>query len=180
MDCRCVTPADKDGNYLLIVIVNHFTKFTALYPAKDHTAVTVATALFQYCCTYGLFDSLLSDPGSEFDNEVIQHLTSWLGIRHKFSLVDWHPSNGVESKNHQIILRLKHLVMDEHVKDRWSSPTVLPLVQYMINNHESSETGVVPFQAVFGSIDATYFRLPEGGTDVHDLHTYVKLLDDNI
>ena len=180
VDTLTVTPADKDGNYLLIVVVNHFTKFTALYPAKDHSALTVATALFQYCCTYGLFDCLLSDPGSEFDNEVIRNLTLWLGIRHKFSLVDWHPSNGVESKNYQVLQRLKHLVMDERVKDRWSSPTILPLVQYMINSHVSSETGVVPFQAVFGTVDATYFCLPEGGADVHDLHTYVKLLDDNI
>jgi hypothetical protein len=46
VDTLTVTPADKDGNYLLIVVVNHFTKFTALYPAKDHNALTVATALF--------------------------------------------------------------------------------------------------------------------------------------
>jgi hypothetical protein len=103
LDTLMMTPMDKDGFCLLIVIVNFFTKHVALYPGKDHSALTVATALFQYCCTYGLIDAIITDPGSEFMNEVVDHFLKWLGIpNHRVSLVDRHESNGVEGTNNPL------------------------------------------------------------------------------
>ena len=39
----------------------------------------MAAALFQYCCTFGLFDHLRTDPGSEFLNNTVKHLNSTSG-----------------------------------------------------------------------------------------------------
>lgn len=180
IDTLTITPKDEYGNEYLAVIVNHFMKFVALYPVPDHTAKSAATALFQYMCTYGLVDSIISDPGSEFYNEIVKHLTAWLGVNHVFSLVDRHESNGVEGSNKQILRHLKALVFEERLVNRWSSPTVLPLIQFIMNSSWSSETGQVPFTAMFGSSDATYFHLPEGGSAASNLNAYIQLLDDNL
>ena len=45
IDTLTVTPKDSRGNYLLLVVVEHFTKFISLYPCSDHTAKTTALAL---------------------------------------------------------------------------------------------------------------------------------------
>jgi hypothetical protein len=102
IDTLTVTPPDKDGYTYLNVIVNFFTKFTVLIPMKNKDAKSTAAALFSYFCTFGLVDYIQTDPGTEYMNEVVEQLNEWIGVRHRFSLVDRHESNGVEGTNKQI------------------------------------------------------------------------------
>jgi hypothetical protein len=80
-DTVTVTPPDLAGNKYIIVMVNLFSKHAALYPASSYDALSLATALFQYFCTYGVCERILSDPGSDLTSEVIEHLTRFFGIR---------------------------------------------------------------------------------------------------
>jgi hypothetical protein len=180
LDTLTVTPPDIYGNKYLTVIVNHFTKLVAAYPSSEHNAKTAAAALYQYFCTYGLIDEIVTDPGIEFMNEVMQQLTTWFGVTHTFSLVDRHESNGVERTNLEILRHLKALVMDERLKKKWSDPTVLSAVIFIINNSVSSESGVVPFHATFGNQNATYFKIPEYLDGKQKTHEYVKELTANL
>jgi hypothetical protein len=185
VDTLTITPPDDRGNQYLTVVINHFTKLVGLYPSATSSAVDAAKALFSYFSTYGLVDAIISDPGTEFTNEVVSHLTRWLGIRHQFSLVDRHESNGVEHTNALILRHLKALVFDERVLHKWSDPTVLPLIQFLLNSFDNSETGVIPFAATFGSTSTTYFNLPalrDGENELGPPPTaaYVKLLDQNL
>jgi len=181
VDRLAITPQDKYGNNNLVVVVVHMTKLTAIYPTKDYSAVTLATCLFQFFCTYGIFDEIYMDPGSDMKSELLHHLHKWLGIRQVFSLVDRHESNGVEGTNKQILRHLKALVYDERVVDRWSDPTVLPLICHIINSTVSSETGLTPFQAHFGTVQATYLRMPKADLSQKELTSeFVRLLDKNL
>jgi len=58
--------------------------------------------LFTYFCTFGTYDELWSDTGSDLMAEVVQKLAKWMGIRLIISMVDRHESNGVEGTNKQI------------------------------------------------------------------------------
>jgi hypothetical protein len=96
-------------------------------------------------------------------------------------VVERHQSNGVEGTNKSILRHLRSIVHDERLIKQWSSPTVLPLIQYMLNcEHESSESGVLPLHAQFGNLDAVYQQLPLSLDPAHLHHEFVQTLADNI
>lgn len=180
VDTLTVTPPDKWGNQYINVVVVHATKLVGLYPSAHKSAKDMALALFRFFATYGVYECLISDPGSDLTSEVVEHLTAWYGIRHVFSLVNRHESNGVEGTNKSVLRHLRALVSDERVRDRWSDPAVLCLVQYMLNSQVSHETGVVPYHAHFGTEDGTYLRLPEPSTPAANTQEFVRLLDEDL
>ena len=162
MDHLTITPADRNGNTCVLLIVEHFAHFPQAYPAKDYSAESVVKALIKHFTTFGMFDEIVSDPGSSFMSDVVKELNRYLGIRHKVSLIGRHESNGCESSGAQYLRHLKTLVSDERIIDRWSEDTVLPLINFAICNHPTEETGgYTPFQMKYGTQDAEYFRLPE-------------------
>jgi hypothetical protein len=112
--------------------------------------------------------------------EVTAHLAAFLGAGRKVSLTDRHESNGVERVNFEVIRHLTALVNDARYLDRWADDDMLPLVEYIINSSEHSESGLTPFEATFGSHVATYFRMPAQLEDKERTHTFVRLLDENL
>jgi hypothetical protein len=115
-------PLDKYGHCGAYVLRNHFTRLLGIFPTARKDATACALALFSFFVTYGAPTTLATDPGSDFMSDAIAQLNEWFGIHHKVSLVDRHESNGVEGANKQIIRHLTTLLLDERIKDVWSSP----------------------------------------------------------
>jgi len=178
IDTLTITPADSEGYKYIFVLVNHFTKYSVLVPSKDKSAESMATAFFNYVCTFGLFDSIATDPGTEFTNELLSLLNKWIGMRHIFSLVDHHESCGVEGTNKQILRHLKAMVFDERVLRDWRAQ--LYMIQYMLNSTDNSETGIKPFEAHFGSDAYVYCRMPEVGDGTVLASAYLQSLNENL
>jgi hypothetical protein len=152
IDHITVTPHDEDGYVGLLLIVELDTKFPQAYPIRDYSAPTVATILFRHYCTFGAYASVLSDPGSAFMAEVVQHLNQWLGAEHLFSLVGRHESNGTEHVNALFMGHLRRLVHDERLTHRWASDTVLPLINHSLSTTPNQELGgLSPIELKFGS-----------------------------
>lgn len=181
IDHVSVTPADKNGNKCVILIVEHFAHFPQAYAAPDYSAETVAKILFKHICTFGMFDQIASDPGSSFLSDVVQSLNKWLGFNHKVSLIGRHESNGCEGTGKQFLRHLKSLVLEERLVESWSDDTVLPLINFSLCSFPTSETGgFTPFQLKYGTQDATYFKLPPGLNPGERSHEILKLLDENL
>ena len=180
MDTLTITPVDKFGNKYLHVIINLFTKFVWARPSPTDDAEAVATALFVYFSMFGMYETIITDPGTPYKNEIISHLNRLCNITHYFSLVDRHQSNGTENSNKEILRHIKALCMDERLKDQWSGDTVLPAILHILNSHTHAETGVIPFHAMFGSQAATYGRLPDHLVDSKSISKFLKLLDYNL
>jgi hypothetical protein len=119
-----VSSRDKFSNLYIDIIVNHASKLAKLYAKPEKTAVLSAISLFQFIYSYGLFDMLMTDPGSDFTSEVMGHPTRWFGMDHMFLLVDRHESCGVEGTGEQVARHVRVLTQEERIKDEWSSPTV--------------------------------------------------------
>lgn len=171
---------DSFGNRYLLVMVNFFTRYVYLTPVAHKDALTTASCIFHYICTFGLFDQLRSDPGSDFTSEVMDHLLKWLGPTRSLTLAKQPQADGVEGSNKQVLRHLRAICMDEDCKDKWSSPSILPIVQLIMNEHIHSETGVSPMVAQFGDADAIYSQIPAGADCTAATHAYVRLLRDNL
>lgn len=63
----------------------------------------------------------------------------------------------------------------------WSSPAVLPIVQFIINSSKNSETGYSPFQLQYANLDNSYFKFPSYdsmSTDVYS-NDFISELSNN-
>ena len=116
--------------------------------------------MFLHYVRYGRFKQVIMDAGTEFKNETIMLLNKFLGQEHVHSLVEVPESNGVEPTNKKIKMLLQCICHDERVRDRWSDPTVLMLVQHACNSVIHSETGYTAMELKFGSSDFADTELP--------------------
>ena len=180
IDHLAVTPADEEGNCVVITIVDLFDKFVDISAHKDYSAETAATAVFKHICDYGLIDGIISDPGSAFTSKLVDQLMKWLSVKHVVSVVDVHTSNGVEPANREILRHLKALIYDERILSQWSKPTVLPIVKFLLNSHISSETGYAPFQLRFGDRDMLYLQLPKDNSLPEQAEVFLQKLNTNL
>jgi hypothetical protein len=121
-----------------------------------------------------------SDPGCDLTAEGVQQYLVWSGQTHRTSLVDRHQSNGVEVINRQVMVLLRALVCDRQIQNNWSEIQNIGTVQFIINEHVSTETSTSAFSLTFGELDEIYMRLP----DNKDLNTadddYASLLRANL
>lgn len=186
---------DKFGNDGLYILRDHFTKLIYLHPTATKDAYAAAMAIFSYCILYGKYDTLISDPGSDFTSEGIALLNSWFGIHHRVSLVDRHESNGVEGGGKQVLRHLRNLNTDsilasnkmiakmlslEKIKDVWSAPRIIGWVSFIMNKHDTSESGISAFELTFGSDARKYFDFPSAPLDASTAPEYLKILNMNL
>jgi len=161
IDGLTVTPVDIHGKGYAYVIKVFATKLVAIYPTTTHTAMDVARSLYAFRCTYGHYETVVSDPGYDLTAEGVQQYLQWAGQTHRTSLVDRHQSNGVEVINRQIMVLLRALVCDRHIQNNWSEIQNIGTVQFIINQHISTETKSSAFSLTFGDLDEVYMKLPE-------------------
>ena len=112
-DTLAMSPTDELGNTCLDVIVDLHSHHVQIYPRKTHQAEELARNLFSYYMTFGTYDQIITDPGSDIMGKAVTQLNAWLGLEHLVSVVGRHESNGVEGTNKQIIRHIRTLVHDE-------------------------------------------------------------------
>jgi RNase H-like domain found in reverse transcriptase/Reverse transcriptase (RNA-dependent DNA polymerase) len=174
---------DDNGNRYILVVRVHYSGLVKFYPVKNKDAETTARTLLKFYASYGIFDTLRCDQGADYTSTVIKQLHKWFGIPVHYSIIRRHESSGVEHINHEIRRHTSILLATEGLYGKWSDDTVLPLVEFLINNTENMATGKKPFELHFGSSSAAFHRLSETeqlADAVPDPVDFLSNLNDNL
>lgn len=141
-------PTSRKGNRYILVVVDHFSKYTNIYPMRDQTAHSVAKHLFEdYITEHGIPECLHTDQGRQFESRIVQDLCEKLGIR-KSRSSPYHPQGAgiVERANRVIKDQLAKYIADQG--GEWDQH--IHQLQLAYNTSVHSSTGLTPYFILHG------------------------------
>ncbi|GFX57074.1 retrovirus-related Pol polyprotein from transposon 412 [Trichonephila clavipes] len=98
----------------LLVITDHFTKWSELIPLRKASAQAIANALFEnYISRYGAPISLISDNDPQFISEVFEHLSHRLDIKH-MKTVTYRPQANLTERVHRNLVQMIACFVEEN------------------------------------------------------------------
>ena len=144
-------PFYLDGaNHYIITAVDQFDKFPTLYLAPDKSQHSYFRALIQYIARNDIFDTLRTDQGSDFTSALAVSAAAFFRIHHIVTPVGRPQGSGAEGTNKQVNRILSAILSKYRDTGLGLLPEYISLVEFVLRNHVSTETGVSPFTARFG------------------------------
>ena len=131
----------------VLVITDHFTRYTLVVMTKDQTAKTVRKVFYEhFIAVFGVSAKLLSDRGANFMSALMEELCAAFSIQ-KCQTTTYHTQcNGqVECFHQMLFYMIGKLVHDK--KARWEQH--LPELLQAYNSTQSAVTGFLPHYLMF-------------------------------
>ncbi|KAL6475063.1 hypothetical protein MHYP_G00161030 [Metynnis hypsauchen] len=146
MDFVSLEP-DRSNTKDILVITDHFMKYSLAIPTPNQKAQTVAKCLWEnFIVHYGIPECLHSDQGPDFESHVIKELCQITGI-HKSRTTPYHPRGNPVERFNRTLLNLFG-VLNEEDKSKWKQ-FVKSLV-HAYNCTKNDVTGFSPYELMFG------------------------------
>ncbi|XP_043987352.1 uncharacterized protein K02A2.6-like [Gambusia affinis] len=153
-----------------LVMIDAFSKWVEIVPAKHADALTVAKAICKTIIpTHGIPQTVYSDNGPHFVNQVIQNMATHLGMTLKNHCA-YHPQSAglVERANGTVKSRLRKCMAD--TGRAW--PECLDLVKLYMRITPTAD-GLTPFEIIHGRA----YRLPLFAPDLQKADEQQTLAD---
>lgn len=138
----------EKGNKYILVITDAFTKYLETVPIPDKEAKTVASAIYnRWICRFGIPESVLSDGGKEFVNDMSSRLYQLLNIV-KLTTSAYHPQCNAQAEviNKSIAKYMRTMLEDEQLDWEFYLPSMT--FSYNTSYHRSIKT--TPYEMTFG------------------------------
>lgn len=168
----------KGGFENILVITDHFTRYSQAFPSRNQTAKTTAKILFEnFIVHYGFPNRLHSDQGRNFTSNVIKELCRLAGVQQSRT-TPYHPmGNGMVERFNQTLIKMLGTLEDKQKED-WKAYVSTLVHAYNATRHDS--TGYTPFFLMFGrhprlAIDA-YLGLDSNAEKIRSHDNYAKKL----
>jgi transposase InsO family protein len=143
MDTIGPLPEDHSGHKYIIVLIDNFSRYIELYPTTNVSAESAARALNDHSCRFGYPHQLVTDSGSQYCNELFNHLALLAGVEHLKGTPYSKEENGlVERANKEVNRFLRNIIYDKDIVTSWSDYT--PLIMKIHNSSPKTTTGVSP------------------------------------
>ena len=147
MDIAGPLPKSTSNNEYILVICDHFTKYTVCYAIPDQTAITIASKLVDYMCIFGVPDSVLTDQGRAFQSALLAELYDLLDV-HKLRTSPFHPEcNGITERFNQTMKKMLAAFINVN-QDNWD--LLLSKLQFAYNSSKHIVTGYSPIELMYG------------------------------
>ena len=138
--------AAPQGYKYITTYYDKFSGYTKSIPAKRIDAFsTAANFVMHWICIFGPPNSILTDLGSDFRGEIMEHLTSMVATKHRFTTAHHSRSDGgVERFNRTLQQALRAISLDKKLKfskgDPWN--LYLSYINCVHNNKKSPRTNM--------------------------------------
>ena len=138
----------RNGERYILGIIDNFSRFVSLIPLKQATGVDVAKALYKRWITvFGSPESIHSDRGTEFENEVIRDLCTLFNIRKSKSSPYYPKGNSMIERTFKTVKDMLYASMRSCGRN-WTE--VIPAVEMALRSCQHNETKFSPYEVVFG------------------------------
>ncbi|GFX13918.1 transposon Ty3-I Gag-Pol polyprotein [Trichonephila clavipes] len=128
-------------NRCVLVITDHFSKWTEIIPLKKTSARVITDTFFDnYISRFGAPIKLISDNGPQFISDIFENLSERLGIRHVKTVVYRPQANRTGRENRDLVQLIANYVNYQH--DTWDQ--FLREFAYAIRTAVNETTGKTP------------------------------------
>lgn len=146
-------PRTRKGNTGILIVLDHFSKFTFLKPLRKFTSTLIIEFLKAniFDC-FGVPETAVSDNGSQFTSKEFTNFLTKYGIRHTRTAVYSPQSNASERVNRSINEALRSFVR----KDQRSWDLYISSINSALRNGLHQSVGESPYHIVFGQNITTH------------------------
>jgi IS30 family transposase len=129
--------SETDTKYVLVLrdVMSGFVEFVE---CREATAEMVLEAFMEWFSHFGVVYSWVTDQGTHFKNQVIEHLRKQLGAHHHFTIAYCPWSNGTVEVVNRLLLRCIKALLSERKMQEAEWPKLLRLVQMALNGRTST------------------------------------------
>ena len=121
MDMAGPLPLTKGGHKYILAICDHFTKHIKVFPMKTMAAIEVSERCLDYCLTFGIPESVLTDQGSNFTTQVIESLWERLDVL-TLCTTAYHPqTDGITERFNRTIKTMLTQFVHDQKQDDWDT-----------------------------------------------------------
>lgn len=139
-------PRARGGVNMILVCVDHFTKYTRMYPVRNANTKNTISAVEKFITEIGPVESILSDNGPQFSSNLWRTHWKQRNISTKFTAHYTPQSNPAECVMRTLGDVLRIYTSEQHTK--WLQQ--LPVIEHRINNIPHSSTNSIPYELMFG------------------------------